>query len=128
MPRRLRYRKKARQEVTAVRLDLETAGLRYEKWGGKQKAKRGDWLVDNDGDVYSVDARSFARTYKLVSPGRYQKTAPVWAEQAVEPGEVRTKEGTSRYRRGDFIVFNERRGGDGYAIGAVKFKAMYRRD
>jgi hypothetical protein len=128
LARRLRYRKKANQAVTAVKLDLETDGLRYRKWGSEQLAKRGDWLIDNAGEIYSVDGKSFARTYELVEPGRYVKKTPVWAEQATEAGAIATKEGSTRYRRGDYIVYNERRGGDGYAVSAAKFKAMYRRD
>jgi hypothetical protein len=127
MLKRLRYRKKPDQAVTAIKLDLETDGLKYRKWGARQVAKRGDWLVDNDGEIYTVDARSFARTYRKVGPGRFVKKAPVWAEVAAEAGSVATKEGRTRYRRGDFIVYNERRGGDAYAIGAARFKAMYER-
>lgn len=127
MVKRLRYRKKPNQAVTAIKLELETDGLEYRKWGARQKAKRGDWLVDNDGEVYTVDARSFARTYRNVGPGRFVKKTPVWAEVAKEPGTVGTKEGSTRYRRGDYIVYNERRGGDAYAISAARFKAMYQR-
>jgi hypothetical protein len=79
---RLRYRKKANQFVTAVRLNLDTDGLVYRKWGGRQRGKRGDWLVDNHGEVYTVDARSFARKYRRLSPGVYVKATPVWAEVA----------------------------------------------
>ncbi|MFL6578104.1 MAG: hypothetical protein ACJ8MR_15880 [Povalibacter sp.] len=125
-PTRRRYLKKPSQYVTAVKLDLKTEGLIYRKWGGEQRAKRGDWLVDNDGDVYTVDARSFARTYKRLKPGVYLKTAPVWAEVAAADGTVETKEGKSRYRRGDYIVYNQKNGGDGYCVKASKFKAMYR--
>jgi hypothetical protein len=45
MDRRLKYRRKSGQFVVAVRLDLDTNGLSYHKWGGRQRAKRGDWLV-----------------------------------------------------------------------------------
>jgi hypothetical protein len=125
--KRLKYRRKADQAVTAIRLDLVMDGLTYHKWGGAQRAKRGDWLVDNDGDIYSVDSKSFARTYRRVAPGRYVKKTPVWAEVAAEPGSVSTKEGRTRYKRGDYIVYNERSGGDAYAITAAKFNAMYER-
>lgn len=127
MAKRLKYRKRKDQAVTAIRLDLETTGLKYTKWGGEQRAKRGDWLVENDGDVYTVDSRTFARTYRRVDPGRYVKRAPIWAEVATEPGSVRTKEGGTRYKRGDYIVYNERDGGDAYAVTAKRFKAMYER-
>jgi hypothetical protein len=127
MLKRLRYRKKPSQAVTAIKLDLATDGLKYRKWGARQVAKRGDWLVDNGGEIYTVDARSFARTYRKVGPGRFVKKAPVWAEVAVAAGSVATKEGSTRYRRGDYIVYNERRGGDAYAVSAARFKAMYER-
>ena len=122
---RRRYRKKADQFVIAVPLDLATDGLRYRKWGGAQRAKRRDWIVDNDGDIYTVDRKVFAKTYKRLRPGIYLKTTPVWAEVAAAPGTVRTKEGASRYRKGDYIVFNNRTGTDGYCMSGAKFRAMY---
>ena len=60
--------------VVAVRLALDTEGLVYRKWGGEQRAKPGDWIVDNEGDMYSVDADVFARTYKQTGTGTYVKT------------------------------------------------------
>jgi hypothetical protein len=126
MGRRQKYQKKASQAVIAIRLDLKTDGFEYEKWGGKQRAKRRDWLVDNDGDVYTVDAKSFARTYERLRLGTYVKIAPVWAEVATEAGSIKTKEGQSSYRRGDYIVYNNRSGRDGYCVSAAKFKSMYR--
>lgn len=128
MVKRRRYRKKADQFVTAVRLDLDTDGLVYRKWGGRQHAKRGDWLVDNQGEVYTVDARSFAKTYKRLRPGAFVKIAPVWAELAGHGGSVTTKEGQSRFRKGDYIVYNDRHARDGYCMSAKRFKAMYRPD
>jgi hypothetical protein len=127
-PKLVRYRRKASQFVTAVRLNLDTKGLRYRKWGGEQVGKRGDWLVDNQGDVYTVDATSFRRTYKQRSPGVFVKVAPVWARLAQENGTILTKEGTTRYRRGDFLVFNKANAKDGYATSRAKFRAMYVRD
>jgi hypothetical protein len=128
MAERLRYRKKADEAVTAIRLDLAlVTSIKYRKWGGEQRAKRGDWLVENEGEVYTVESKSFARTYRRVEPGRYVKKTPVWAEVATENGRVQTKEGATRYKRGDYIVYNERSGADGYAITAKRFKAMYER-
>ena len=128
MGRRVKYRKKSSQFVVAVRLKLDTDGLSYRKWGGPQRAKRGDWLVDNAGDVYTVDARVFAGTYRTVGPGCYVKKTPVWAEAAAEAGSIKTKEGASRYRKGDYLVYNHRNGRDGYSMSRAKFKAMYQRD
>ena len=123
-----RYRRRPSQFITAVRLNLDTNGFRYRKWGGMQVAKRGDWLVDAGGEIYTVDARSFRRTYKKVSPGVYLKKMPVWARVAKSAGSIATKEGATRYRRGDYLVFNDRRGRDGYAISRVKFRTLYEKD
>lgn len=128
MAKRRRYRKKADQFVSAVQLDLATDGFTYRKWGAEQRAERGDWLVNNGSDVYTVDRKVFAKTYKRLRPGIYLKTTPVWAEVAVRAGSVKTKEGESRYRRGDYIVFNNRNGTDGYCMTAAKFRAMYTLD
>src|SRR5690242_9445440 len=96
---RRRYVRRPDRPVAAVRLDVDTDGLVYRKWGGEQRAKSGDWIVDNDGDVYTVDAEVFSRTYRKAgdAPGAYVKTTPVWAERAEQPGSVHTKEGATRY-------------------------------
>lgn len=125
---RRRYRKKTESFVTAVRLILDTPGLTYEKWGAEQRAKSGDWLVDNAGDVYTVDADVFARTYRRVSPGVYVKATPVWVEIATSAGSIETKEGRSHHRAGDYLVFNEADGGDGYSVSAEAFRSMYEPD
>ena len=39
-----------------------------------------------------------------------------------------TKEGQSRYGSGDYLVFNNEGGTDGYCMSAAKFEAMYERD
>src|SRR6058998_1148211 len=120
-----KYKKKQDTPVTAVRLDLDTEGFEYNKWGGRQVCKRGDWLVDNNGDKYTVSQESFAKTYKLVGEGRYQKTAPVWAEVAEKAGKVKTKEGETEYEAGDYLVYNNEDGTDAYAVNAEKFESMY---
>jgi hypothetical protein len=125
---RQRYRRRPGALVTAVRLALDTVGFRYQKWGRAQKCKRGDWIVDNGQDLYTVDARVFARTYEEVSRGRYRKRTPVWAELALEDGVISTKEGQSRYKAGDYIVFNQRDGRDGYCIAAEMFQELYEPD
>ena len=126
--RRRRYVKKSSRSVVAVRLDLDTGGFTYQKWGGEQRCKPGDWLVDNDGDVYTVDAEVFARTYRCVSPGVYVKTTPVWAEVASCAGRVITKEGISQYKEGDYLVSNNEEGTDTYRVTAAKFESMYEID
>ena len=122
---RRRYVRRPDRPVTAVRLDLETDGLVYRKWGGEQRAKRGDWIVDNDGDVYSVDAAAFAKTYRQTGPGTFVKSTPVWAERAAEAGSVTTSEGVTHYSAGDYIVSNDEEGSDRYAISAAKFDSLY---
>ena len=124
-PRWRKYQKKVNQPVIAVRLDLDTDGLTYRKWGALQRAKPGDWLVDNDGDIYTVDAKTFARTYKRLQPGTYVKTTPIWAEVATQAGSIPTKEGASHYKPGDYLVYNNPNGRDGYCMSAKKFKSMY---
>jgi len=125
---RRRFRRKATQVVTAVRLQLDFDALTYRKWGDTQTARAGDWLVDNGGDVYTVESESFARTYTEVGPGRFIKTAAVWAEQARSAGSVRTKEGHTHYAAGDWLVSNTEDGSDAYAIGAETFERLYEPD
>jgi len=125
---RRRYVRRADRPVAAVRLALDTDGLVYRKWGGEQRAKPGDWIVDNNGDVYSVDAEVFARTYRQTATGAYIKTTPVWAERATRAGSVNTKEGSTQYEPGDYIVSNDRDGSDGYAMKAQKFEELYTPD
>lgn len=120
-----KYMKKPTSFVVAVRLDLETEGFSYRKWGGSQTCKQGDWLVDNAGEVYSVDAEVFERTYRPLGAGRHAKVTPVWAEVAEHAGAIETKEGVTHYESGDYIVFNEPDGGDGYAMTAEAFHEMY---
>jgi hypothetical protein len=129
MSERRTYRKRASQVVHAIRLDLDidTGGFTYRKWGGRQRCDAGDWLVNNAGDVYTVDAATFERTYRQVRGGEYQKAAAVWAEQAWEPGSVPTKEGSTAYRAGDYIVSNDPGGTDAYVVGQAKFEEMYER-
>jgi len=124
---RLKYVKRANQAVVAVQLALDTAGFTYQKWGDTQRCKAGDWIVSNNGDVYTVDQETFKRTYSQVDDARYVKITPVWAEVAPEEGSVNTKEGATHYRAGDYLVFNEEHGGDAYAVEAGKFETMYER-
>ncbi len=120
-----RYRRRKQTTVVAIRLDLDTEGLTYQKWGGTQRAKRGDWLVDNHDDVYTVAAETFERTYRRIGQGSYEKTSNVWARPAEEPGVIKTKEGSTAYEPGDYLVFNDPDGKDGYAMKAERFQALY---
>jgi len=125
MHKRQEYMKRASQFVIAVQVDLETDSFTYKKWGSTQTCKRGDWLVHNNGDTYTVDRDTFARTYKQTGPGTYVKWTPVWAEVAGEAGEVHTKEGATRYRAGDYLVYNEPQGADAYAVSKEAFERIY---
>ena len=126
--KRRRYIRRSGKSVVAVRLGLDTDGFVYRKWGGEQRAKAGDWIVDNDGDVYTIDADVFARTYRQTGPGTYVKTTPIWAERASSAGSVRTREGVTCYDAGDYLVSNNRDGSDEYAIAAEKFESLYTPD
>lgn len=107
--------------MAAVRLALDMDALVYRKWGGTQRAKPGEWLVDNDGDVYTVDATVFARTYRQTTVGGYVKTTPVWADRTNDSGAVTTKEGSTSYAPGDYLVSNSPDGSDDYAMDAATF-------
>jgi hypothetical protein len=122
---RRQYQRKKNQFVRAVQLALETDGFVYRKWGAEQRCKAGDWLVDNDGDVYTIAEQEFARTYREIEPARYWKSTPIWAERAAAAGSVQTLEGTTHYEAGDYIVANEEAGQPTYAVSAKKFEAMY---
>jgi len=111
-----RYRPRPDRPVAAVQLNLETEGLRYRKWGDEQFARAGDWLVDNDGDVYTVAAATFARTYRAVGRGAYVKTTCVWARRAEAAGRIGTQEGSTGYEAGDYLVSNNEDGSDAWAI------------
>jgi hypothetical protein len=128
MTERRRYRRKPDQFVVAVPLRLDTDGFVFRKWGGEQRCKQGDWIVDNDGEIYTVDADVFARTYREVHRGAYSKITPIWAEVAASAGQVSTKEGQTNYEAGDYLVFNDEDGTDGYAMTAEKFQSSYELD
>lgn len=123
-----RYRKKDSTFVVAVQLDLDTEGFTYNKWGAVQRCKPGDWLVNNNGDIYTVDGDVFRNTYREEIPGRYVKKTPVWAKVAEKHGVIETKEGASHFNRGDYIVYNNEDETDGYCMSASKFNSMYELD
>ena len=127
MDGRQKYVKRANQSIVAVPLTLDTDGFTYHKWGGPQQCKAGDWIVNNDGEIYTVDRESFARTYREVGTGTYVKVSPVWAEVAPEAGSVETKEGVTHYNAGDVLVSNDENGDDPYAMTSERFEAMYER-
>lgn len=123
-----RFRPRPDRVVVAVPLRLDTPGFSYLKWGAEQYCKAGDWLVDDDGDIHTVDDDVFAATYTRVGHGLYRKTTPVWAKRARESGSVATKEGRTYYGPGDYVVSNDRDGTDAYAMSAEKFESLYESD
>ena len=108
-----------------MQLNLETAGFTYQKWGGTQSCCKGDWLVDNQGDFYTVKEEVFSKTYRQVSPGIYRKVVPICAEIARVNGSIITKEGITHYSAGDYIEYNENDPSDTYAIERSSFLDMY---
>jgi len=122
---RCKYVKRATEFVVAVQVNLDMDAFAYQKWGAAQRCKRGDWLVNNNGDVYTVDGDTFVRTYRASGPGTYVKATPVWAEVAKTAGGIRTKEGVTHYSAGDYLVYNQADGSDGYAVERDEFARMY---
>ena len=120
-----KYRRKERTTITAVRVDRDTEGFTYKKWGGTQCCKAGDWIVNNASDTYTIDADAFAKTYREVSVGVYEKQVSIWAERAEVAGVIRTKEGSTAYETGDMIVFNDTERTEGYAMSAKTFESLY---
>ena len=120
-----KYVRRADTSVTAVQLDLDMDEFTYRKWGGVQTASAGDWLVNNDGNVYTVERKTFERTYQMISPGVYVKVQPIWARVSEVDGKIRSKEGSTYYRAGDMIVFNDEEERDGYAMTVERFERLY---
>ena len=120
-----KYRKKANQKIHAIQLDMDLISFSYHKWHDTQACKAGDWLVENNGDVYTVDQQVFADTYLQIAPATYQKITPVWARQADEAGSVETKEGRSHYQVGDYILANNSNGSDSWCMSEETFHDLY---
>lgn len=121
-----RYKKRPEFQITAVQIRLETDGLSYQKWGDTQLAKANDWLVDTGDNVYTIEDQAFTRTYRQVSPGRYEKVAPVFAKQAERDGSIETLEGRTHYSAGDYLVYESPDDSLGaYAIKKDDFERMY---
>ncbi len=125
MPTLRKYTRRPDTTVTAVRIELDTDGFTYRKWGGIQKARAGDWIVNRGGEAYTVDGETFEATYRPVSPGVYVKVASVWAHIAGADGSIETREGVTHYRTGDYVVYNDPEGRDGWAMSAETFTSLY---
>ena len=125
MPERRKYVKRAGTGVVAVQLNLDTEGFVYRKWGDVQRCQPGDWVVDNDGEVYTVNNEAFRRTYQLVRPGFYAKVSVVWAEVSPVAGVIQTKQGLARHQAGAYLVSNDDSGEDRYPVDAETFERLY---
>lgn len=125
------YNRKKTPPVTAIQLAFSvpvgtTHLFKYQKWGDTQQCKPNDWLVrTNTGEVYTIDEQSFANTYTCISDNLYEKTVGVYAYQCEADGAISTKEGTTHYKAGDWVVFNDKELTDGYAIPDDKFRKLY---
>jgi hypothetical protein len=64
----------------------------------------------------TVDRETFEATYRRVCPGLWEKHTEVWASVASEAGRIRTKQGPTDYRAGDYLVYNDADGRDGWAM------------
>ena len=94
--------------------------------GRHPNRQTGDWLVKNGDEVYTIERQTFEDTYTATdTPGQYIKTGKVWAKRAPESGTIRTKEGSTRYQAGDWLVFNDPEGQDGYSVSAGRFSELY---
>lgn len=125
MAERKRYQKRQDKNVSAVQLNIECEGFQYRKRGHIQQCRQGDWLVNNNGEVYTVDNDYFHDNYHPVSPGLYEKTGEVWAEIASRAGAIKTLEGITPYKAGDYLVFDREKGGNGYSVRKHLFEKMY---
>jgi hypothetical protein len=119
------FRQREERQVTAIRLNLDLEAFAYRKWGGLQKARSGDWLVERNGKVHTVNGDIFARTYRQIAPATYVKQSIVWAKPAESDGAIHTNEGETHYRKGDYLVWNDQEGRDGYAISREVFESLY---
>lgn len=119
------YIKKNNKPIRAVQISLPDCTLHYEKWGGTQRAKSGDWLVTNDNNHYTVERESFRETYRHLYGDWYRKTASVWAEIAESAGVIATREGTSQYLAGDYLVYNLPDRNDAYTVAKKEFEENY---
>ncbi len=119
------YVPKAQATAIAVQINLDIEGFTYMKWGAEQRCSRGDWLVDNYGDVYTVTDKTFTTTYRMERPGLYRKIASVWARVAQTKGTIRSEEGETEYEPGDYVAFHAPDAELGWAVPPLKFLERY---
>ncbi len=49
----------------------------------------------------------------------------MWAEEVDSSGTITTKEGSTDFQAGDYLVFNDEEGRDGYAVSQEKFRSLH---
>ena len=57
------------------------------------------WVINNQGDVYTVDSESFDRTYRLISPGVLKKMRPSGPKKRLSLERSKPKRVLQRMRR-----------------------------
>jgi hypothetical protein len=96
-------------EVRAIRLDLELESFTYRQGDGVRTGKRGDWLVECQGQVTIVDEATFARSYKQIAPATYLHQSVVWAAPV----------------SGGVLVCRDPEGKEGDVLCADRFHSLY---
>ncbi|MEB3335092.1 MAG: patatin-like phospholipase family protein [Cyanobacteriota bacterium] len=103
------YRERKETEVKAIRLNLELESFTYHQGDGARTGKRGDWLVECEGRVSTVDHATFNRYYKQVAPASYRKQLIVWAAPVSD----------------GVLVCMDSEGKDGDVLSPDQFQALY---
>jgi hypothetical protein len=111
--------------VTAIQIDFDKVSFTYHKWGSDQKATSGDWIVNTNGDIFTVPREIFARSYKMIGHGQYLQTGDVWVRHTIEPGFLKTNNGKVNYKAGDYLVFNDPEGNHGIVVKPNIFTEFY---
>jgi hypothetical protein len=91
--------------------------------GDALSAVAGDWLLSDGADQWSVADDVFAKSYRPIGDGRYEKTATVIAVRLDEPFAVQTLEGVATGAAGDWLVRNPT--GESWPIPAATFAKRY---
>ena len=93
--------------------------------GNAMRGEAGDIKVTQpDGTTSSIKPDIFEKTYSEVSPGEYEKSAIVRAQQLVSDTVVNTLEGIGTGKRGDWMVTGPN--GEKYIIASEAFNKLYR--
>jgi len=109
--------------VSAHRLDAATT------WetdrGATLRAEAGDWeLTDEQGNRWTVEPATFARSYHRRPDGRYVKHEPVDAVRLTRDLDVPTAEGMSTAHAGDWLLRDAR--GAVWPVPDDVFRTRYR--